>query len=65
MFAAEQIQAGVVTSACISPRTGTALAMARLAVDYAQTGRILEVGRLNGDLKRLRATTAALPLFRA
>jgi aminomethyltransferase len=64
VFAAEQVQAGVITSACVSPRTGTALAMARLAVDYAEAGRVLEVGRLNGDLKRLRATATALPLYR-
>jgi aminomethyltransferase len=64
VFAAEQVQAGVITSACVSPRTGTALAMARLAVDYAEAGRVLEVGRLSGDLKRLRATATALPLYR-
>jgi hypothetical protein len=39
--------------------------MARLAVDYTEVGRVLEVGRLSGDFKRLRASVTALPLFRA
>lgn len=64
VFSAEKTQAGIITSACFSPRTGTYLAMARLEIDYAEPDRILEVGRLGGDLKRLRATVVKLPFFR-
>ena len=56
-------QVGVVTSACFSPELGHAIAMARIAVEDAETGRRLEVGKLDGHMKRLPAIVADLPFI--
>lgn len=56
-------QVGVVTSACTSPHFGHAIAMARVAVENADAGTALEVGRLNGHMKRLPCTVTSLPFL--
>ncbi len=56
---------GVVTSATWSPQLERAIAMVRLAVEYAEVGRPLEVGQLDGRLKRLRARVCEVPFFDA
>ncbi|MEN0087411.1 MAG: DUF1989 domain-containing protein, partial [Pseudomonadota bacterium] len=56
-------QIGVVTSASRSPQLGCAIAMARIAVENADIGSEIEVGRLDGHLKRLRCTVCELPLI--
>ncbi|MEM9583648.1 MAG: DUF1989 domain-containing protein [Pseudomonadota bacterium] len=56
-------QVGQITSACISPHFGHAIAMARIAVEDAEIGTELEVGRLDGHMKRLPATVVALPFL--
>lgn len=56
-----QARVGSITSACLSPLLGCAIAMARVASDYADTGTTLEVGRLDGQQKRLLAQVHALP----
>ena len=54
---------GIVTSACYSPRMGRSIAMARLAVENAARGSRLEVGKLDGHMKRLSCTVADLPFI--
>lgn len=56
---------GVVTSAVRSPALGCAIALARVAVEWAAPGHALEVGRLDGQMKRLPGTTAAYPFVDA
>lgn len=54
---------GVITSATRSPMYERTIAMARLAVEYADTGRNLEVGQLDGHMKRLPASVCATPFY--
>lgn len=54
---------GTITSATRSPMFECAIAMARLAVEAAETGTELEVGQLDGRMKRLRATVCDIPFF--
>lgn len=54
---------GVVTSASISPLLGVGIAMARVAVEQAQTGDRVEIGSLDQQQKRLLATVVALPFY--
>ncbi len=56
-------QVGVVTSATVSPALDCAVAMARLAVEHAQTGAALEVGKLDGHSKRLQAECCDIPFI--
>ena len=56
---------GVVTSAVRSPALGCAIALVRVAVEWAAPGHTLEVGRLDGQMKRLPGTTAAYPFVDA
>ena len=52
---------GVVTSATVSPALECAIAMARLAVEHAETGSEIEVGKLDHHGKRLTATIVDIP----
>lgn len=52
---------GTVTSAVRSPELKTAIAMAHLAVEVAETGTELEVGVMGGHMKRLAATVVGVP----
>jgi aminomethyltransferase len=54
---------GVVTSGTRSPVLGRSVAMARVAVQYAEAGTSLEVGKLDGLQKRLAATATRLPFY--
>lgn len=56
-------QIGIVTSAMKSPVLGKVIALARLDVTHAAIGTEVEVGRLDGDQKRLRATVVPFPHF--
>ncbi len=56
-------QIGVITSACTSPQFGHAIAMARVAIEDSETGRELEVGKLDGYMKRLPAIVVDLPFI--
>ncbi len=55
------VQQGVVTSAVHSPLLGCDIAMARVAIEVAATGTQLEIGRLDGRMKRLVATVTDIP----
>ena len=52
---------GVVTSATVSPALDCAIAMARLNVEHAEPGQSLEVGKLDGHGKRLKAECCDIP----
>ena len=54
-------QVGVVTSAARSPALGRSIAMARLAVEAADRGEAVEVGRMDGHMKRLPAEVTGVP----
>ena len=54
---------GVITSATRSPMFECAIAMTRLAVEHADSGTVLEVGQLDGRMKRLTATVCDIPFF--
>ena len=62
VFAAER-PIGVITSAARSPMFGCSIAMARLSVEYAESGTALEVGQMDGHMKRLSATVCDLPFY--
>jgi len=52
---------GVVTSATRSPSLGCAIAMARVASEWAEGGARLEIGKLDGHMKRLTVTVCGVP----
>ena len=56
-------QVGVITSGSFSFQLGNAIAMARVAVENADLGTELEVGKLDGQMKRLPATVVSLPFL--
>ncbi|WP_170552052.1 DUF1989 domain-containing protein [Ruegeria atlantica] len=62
VFAGER-QVGVVTSATRSPMLEHAIAIARLSVEHAENGTELEIGQLDGRMKRLCATVSDVPFI--
>ncbi len=62
VYAGER-QVGVVTSATRSPMQEHAIALARLSVEHAENGTHLEIGQLDGRMKRLRATVSDIPFI--
>jgi aminomethyltransferase len=62
IYAGER-QIGQITSATRSPFFECAIAFARLAYEYADEGTRLEIGQLDGRMKRLEATVTALPFI--
>ncbi|MBY6139441.1 aminomethyltransferase family protein [Leisingera daeponensis] len=56
-------QVGVVTSATRSPSLEHAIAIARLGVEHAGNGARLEIGQLDGRMKRLGATVTDIPFI--
>ncbi len=55
-------QIGVVTSATRSPITGRNVALCRLDIGYCTPGTAVEIGKLDGQQKRIAATVCA-PIF--
>ena len=62
VFAGER-QIGQITSAARSPMFETTIAMARLAIEHADTGTELEVGMLDGRMKRIGARVVDIPFY--
>ncbi|MEM1344355.1 MAG: DUF1989 domain-containing protein [Pseudomonadota bacterium] len=52
---------GTITSATRSPSLERAIAMARVAVEYAEPGTRLEIGQLDGRMKRYATTVTTVP----
>ena len=60
---AGRAQVGVVTSAFRSPSLGRTIAMARVDVAHAELGSYVEIGKLDGQQKRIAASVVALPHY--
>jgi aminomethyltransferase len=56
-------QVGVVTSAVRSPVLGQSIALARLDAHHAALGTLVEIGKLDGQQKRLAATVVKFPHY--
>ena len=56
-------QVGEITSAMKSPILGKTIALARLDLTHAEPGTAIEIGQLDGQQKRLKATVSAFPHF--
>lgn len=56
-------QVGVITSATRSPLLKKNIALCRLAVEHADVGTEVEVGKLDGHQKRIPATVVVLPFY--
>ncbi|MDE2791173.1 MAG: DUF1989 domain-containing protein [Paracoccaceae bacterium] len=56
-------QVGEVTSATRSPVLGQVIALARIDCPHHEPGTEVDVGQLDGQQKRLRATVVAFPAF--
>jgi len=56
-------QVGAVTSAMRSPVLGKVIALARLDIAHAEEGTAVEIGRLDGQQKRLPARVVRTPHF--
>jgi aminomethyltransferase len=54
---------GVVTSAVRSPVLGKSIALARVDAHHAAIGTAVEIGKLDGEQKRLRAVVTAFPHY--
>lgn len=55
------VQVGVVTSAVRSPTLDRDIAMARIDIEHAESGTALEIGCLDGRMKRLAVTVTEIP----
>ena len=56
-------QIGVITSAMRSPLLGCTIALARLDVMHAELGGAVEIGKLDGQQKRIGATVVRFPHY--
>ncbi|WP_236950219.1 DUF1989 domain-containing protein [Mycobacterium sp. MS1601] len=56
-------QVGVVTSGVRSPILSASIALCRIAVQHAQLGTEVEIGKLDGHQKRLPATVVRFPFY--
>ena len=58
-----RFQIGVVTSGTKSPVLMKNIALARVAVEYSKIGTPLEIGKLDGQQKRIAATVVRFPFY--
>jgi aminomethyltransferase len=56
-------QVGVITSGVRSPVLRKNIALCRMAVQYAEMGTEVEVGKLDGHQKRIPATVVRVPFY--
>lgn len=56
-------QVGMITSATRSPLLRTNIALCRIAVQHAEPGTRVEVGKLDGHAKRIPATVVPFPFY--
>jgi aminomethyltransferase len=56
-------QVGVVTSGMRSPVLKSNIALCRMDVRHAKLGRAVEVGKLDGQMKRIAATVVRFPFY--
>lgn len=60
---AGRLQVGVVTSGMRSPVLRKNIALARMAVEYSALGTAVEIGKLDGQAKRIPATIVRFPFY--
>ncbi len=58
-----RLQVGVITSATISPILQSNIALCRMAVQHAEAGTEVQVGKLDGHQKRLEAKVVPFPFY--
>ena len=58
-----RLQVGVITSGAISPILRSNIALCRMAVEHAEIGTAVEVGKLDGHQKRIPAAVARFPFY--
>ena len=58
-----RLQVGVITSGTRSPILKKNIALCRMAVEYADPGTRVEVGKLDGHQKRIAATVVPFPFY--
>jgi aminomethyltransferase len=56
-------QVGVITSGTRSPLLGKNIALCRMAVEYSAIGTAVEVGKLDGHQKRIKANVVRFPFY--
>lgn len=54
---------GVVTSGTRSPLLGASIALCRMAIQHAEIGTAVEIGKLDGHSKRIPATVTVFPFY--
>jgi aminomethyltransferase len=59
----DRLQVGVVTSGTRSPLLRSNIALCRMAVEYAEIGTEVEVGKLDGHQKRIPARVVRFPFY--
>jgi len=59
----ERFPVGIVTSATYSPFMGKQIAIVRVAPDFSSIGTRLEIGKLDGQQKRLAGEVVKLPFY--
>lgn len=60
---ADRFPVGVITSATPSPLLSKQIALCRVAPEYAKPGTSLQIGKLDGQQKRLHAQVVGLPFY--
>ncbi|MCE2512663.1 MAG: aminomethyltransferase, partial [Acidimicrobiia bacterium] len=56
-------QVGVITSGTVSPILRKNIALCRMAVEHAEIGTAVEVGKLDGHEKRIAAEVVRYPFY--
>ena len=56
-------QVGIITSGCISPVLNKNIALCRIDVDHSKIGTEVEVGKIDGEQKRITAKIVEFPHF--
>ena len=56
-------QVGEITSGCMSPILRKNIALCRMAIEYADIGMEVEVGKIDGHQKRIPATVIEFPFY--
>ena len=56
-------QVGEITSGCMSPILRKNVALCRMAIEYADIGMEVEVGKIDGHQKRIPATVIDFPFY--
>ena len=56
-------QVGIVTSGCISPKLNKNIALCRIDVEHSELGTEVEVGKIDGEQKRISAKIVGFPHY--